>query len=65
MVRSDEVERILQNMKDIVNEFCTVNKKKEEKKRIRDAFVRSLRNMHSYIKAQMAKDPAPSQGNWN
>ena len=53
-------------MKDIVNEYCTVNKgrmfaqlvdilDKTEKKRVKDAFLKCLRNMHTFIKEEMIK----------
>jgi hypothetical protein len=46
-------------MKDIVNEFCTVNKDKTEKRRVKDAFLKCLRNMHMFIKSEMTSKEKP------
>ena len=56
MEKTDEVEKILGGMKDIVNEFCSVSKDKEEKKTIKNCFIRCLRDLHSYIRTEITKD---------
>jgi len=56
MEKTDEVEKILGGMKDIVNEFCSVSKDKEEKKIIKNCFIRCLRDLHSFIRTEVTKD---------
>jgi len=54
--KTDEVEKILGNMKDAVNEFCSVNKDKEEKKIVKNCFLKCLKDLHLFMKAELSKD---------
>jgi len=53
--KTDEAEKILGTMKDIVNDFCSVNKDNEEKKIIKSCFLKCLKDIHLFMKLELSQ----------
>jgi len=54
LLKTEDVEKTLANMKDAVDEFCSLSKDKEEKTAVRKSFLKYLKDLHLHTVSELS-----------